>query len=364
MSKNMTSVENSSVFLHMKKYDIKGNSEEIPNVKVNPKSQLSGIKESFEKSGTESKTQNTSYTSKTFIKTFSSNDQKISNTFSSKENNRSSGRKHKLDDSEESREKIKNKLIKFMKNEKECKSNTEIRGSQYHHSDCSVDDNIYQESASGDGLKVKNVRQAKHSPKPQNIKPTVFEESDKLETPPAKCLSKSNSLKITEERSTEVRSGNHSQIDFPGMMVTNTIFQKPLTPLKKTRMLGTEEIQIRAPSKRLRRRVVEALNSAKTQKTITKRIKKSTKKKNRVYGCNCTKTGCIKQYCVCFKNGGFCGAKCKCRDCLNHKKNLAFTNAVKEEIVEKDEMSFVKRFKQIRGKKVLLGEPETQSKIS
>lgn len=35
--------------------------------------------------------------------------------------------------------------------------------------------------------------------------------------------------------------------------------------------------------------------------------------------CQCQKTGCLKMYCRCFRNGQQCGEWCSCADCHNHQ---------------------------------------------
>lgn len=42
-----------------------------------------------------------------------------------------------------------------------------------------------------------------------------------------------------------------------------------------------------------------------------------------VRGCNCSKTGCIKEYCECFKIGTGCSPLCHCVNCKNKKVELA-----------------------------------------
>lgn len=41
-----------------------------------------------------------------------------------------------------------------------------------------------------------------------------------------------------------------------------------------------------------------------------------------VRGCNCTKTGCIKEYCECFKMGTGCSPLCRCVNCKNDKVEM------------------------------------------
>ena len=58
----------------------------------------------------------------------------------------------------------------------------------------------------------------------------------------------------------------------------------------------------------------------KLKKTIPKRLK-------RKITCNCKNSSCVKLYCECFSNNGFCNPSCKCKDCKNtvdyrNKENL------------------------------------------
>ena len=42
--------------------------------------------------------------------------------------------------------------------------------------------------------------------------------------------------------------------------------------------------------------------------------------------CTCTKSGCNKNYCECFKNGNKCTSLCRCIDCENTEDNIKLKN--------------------------------------
>ena len=39
-------------------------------------------------------------------------------------------------------------------------------------------------------------------------------------------------------------------------------------------------------------------------------------------GCLCAKSHCLKMYCSCFRTMTYCTKKCKCKECINTKKNI------------------------------------------
>lgn len=55
--------------------------------------------------------------------------------------------------------------------------------------------------------------------------------------------------------------------------------------------------------------------------------------------CTCSKSGCNKKYCECYKAGVFCNNKCRCINCMNDKK----TNLDKNETINLDEKEFLSR---------------------
>ena len=56
-------------------------------------------------------------------------------------------------------------------------------------------------------------------------------------------------------------------------------------------------------------------------KVQLKSFKKKEKKSKKKLVCNCKNSMCVKLYCECFRNNGFCNKSCGCIDCKNHSRN-------------------------------------------
>lgn len=90
-----------------------------------------------------------------------------------------------------------------------------------------------------------------------------------------------------------------------------------------------------------------ALNGKKIKKPALKplarvgKTKGPEKKSKRKITCNCKNSGCIKMYCECFREVGYCGSLCKCKDCKNVETNaerkFSLTNLHKKQA---DEFAF------------------------
>lgn len=44
----------------------------------------------------------------------------------------------------------------------------------------------------------------------------------------------------------------------------------------------------------------------------------------KLVGCNCKNSRCIKLYCECLKKNLFCGPHCNCKNCLNHESTFIY----------------------------------------
>ena len=87
--------------------------------------------------------------------------------------------------------------------------------------------------------------------------------------------------------------------------------------------------------------------------------------------CTCSKSGCNKKYCECYKVGIKCNIKCRCVKCLNCDENIDKTNDI-EKIISLDETRYESGKKSISGEicefniekiSVLIGKSQTYINI-
>jgi hypothetical protein len=80
--------------------------------------------------------------------------------------------------------------------------------------------------------------------------------------------------------------------------------------------------------------------------------KNGEKKKSRIknpFTCKCTKSNCINSYCICYKNGVLCTSKCKCRNCVFNSSNQIFADLYKKE-KSINPLIYTERFKVVEAK--------------
>ncbi|KAL4450550.1 hypothetical protein ABPG77_000906 [Micractinium sp. CCAP 211/92] len=59
--------------------------------------------------------------------------------------------------------------------------------------------------------------------------------------------------------------------------------------------------------------------------------------------CNCKKSKCLKLYCDCFANGGYCGPSCSCVNCANKVENSEIVRKQREAIKQRNPNAFVQK---------------------
>lgn len=71
-------------------------------------------------------------------------------------------------------------------------------------------------------------------------------------------------------------------------------------------------------------------------------------------GCSCKKSKCLKLYCECFSNQGYCDERCSCDDCYNNIKFSDIRNQFLEELSTKNPTAFLNKIKQVNNWEVQL----------
>ena len=66
------------------------------------------------------------------------------------------------------------------------------------------------------------------------------------------------------------------------------------------------------------------------------------------FGCNCKTTKCLKRYCPCFSNGGYCGPNCGCYECTNTIEFKEIIGAIKQKTQEIYQHSFKQKIVKTR----------------
>lgn len=67
--------------------------------------------------------------------------------------------------------------------------------------------------------------------------------------------------------------------------------------------------------------------------------------------CLCKRSNCLKLYCECFSVQGFCGDSCGCQGCLNRESTIDVRSLAVTEILQRNPMGFVQKFKLVEEQK-------------
>ena len=113
--------------------------------------------------------------------------------------------------------------------------------------------------------------------------------------------------------------------------LTRLVF-RPIANLKKKPSGGENELYTPQVSRQ------PAITKAKNRKKVNETKLKSAadKKKKRHISCCCKNSRCLKFYCECFRNKGFCGSYCRCLECKNISKFSDDRKKALKEILKKN----------------------------
>lgn len=114
---------------------------------------------------------------------------------------------------------------------------------------------------------------------------------------------------------------------------------------KRTARLSKVEDKIDSKSpKRKRVSDIYIADPIQVEKVTASQILKP--KYNVKFNCNCTTTKCLKKYCKCFDNLGYCHSACKCKSCRNKPKFSKEIEATREKITLRNPNAFKPRVAQ------------------
>lgn len=86
--------------------------------------------------------------------------------------------------------------------------------------------------------------------------------------------------------------------------------------------MPAEPLKLIAPHKKIKK-LLASTNMPKTGKH-----RAGERKTKRKITCNCKNSRCVKMYCECFRENGFCGPHCKCKDCKNFENSDERANSI------------------------------------
>ena len=336
MSKNITSMDHSTNF-----FSISTNINENNN-------RLSKISESLEKLQEEvyennedaaNRRSNMNLSQMANLKNSNSNSKTISGVsnigsitikLSSKEEDLRTGssKNRKFDESEESIHNLRKKqIIEHIQEENEKSENSEVDYSEDSESEVS-DNNMKSDQKSKEILiNTKLKKNIMCSPVPE------LEEETKNQ--------------IEEE------DLNLNILNKKKKLIKMEVKKEEKYKKRKYNMEGlTENLKIsmtKSRSGRIRKPVKDKLSIIESEKSKS-RVSGNEKKSKPQFSCNCTKSNCLKSYCICYKNGVLCTSKCSCRNCVYNSSNKVLTNLYNKKEKSINPYFFTERFQFVDAK--------------
>jgi hypothetical protein len=254
-----------------------------------------------------------------------------------------------FDDSEESMKNLRNRLMiekMYIQEENEKSENSQVNCSDY--SESGGEDDMGEKSMELDnvGKKRKGVV---CSPVPEEEEDKIQEEwlSIKGKGDLGKKKEKVKKVKKVEKVKKVQKVKKVKKVK--KMQKIKKIEEKRIK--RKYNTVGiTERLNIsmtKSRSGRIRKPVKNKFEIEGPPKPKEKKIKEEDKYKT---GCNCTKSNCLKSYCICYKNGVVCNSKCSCRNCVNNSSNQVLTNLYNKKEKSMNPLFYTERFQLVDAK--------------
>lgn len=266
----------------------------------------------------------------------------------------SSSKNPKMENSEESIQNMKQRLInaqKYIQEENEKSQNSMINCSDYNESDDSQDNPEASRLSSKQPLQPNEL--APFDPNNIACNPVIEiedekESEDQLGKRDSQILDiESGEIEVEEKRDAQILNIESGEIEDEQNLEEEVQEEHQPMQTKETNEGAESGIAMtRSRSGRIRRKpqgndYFLNFGPNKDQSYIVKR------KKTKIKSCNCTKSNCLSSYCICFKKNLFCSTRCNCVCCINIPENTTLVTQIKRVLNDMNSLPSEQQFPKI-----------------